>query len=171
MAYRRRRSPELSRWIVGAIFLAVAVLAASTAVGWLDSGQGEASGTGAEAAADSGRDRRARIRVEVLNGAGDPGAAERVARWIRDLGFDVVYFGNAAHFDHGVTHVVDRSGETRGARTLARVLSVDSVSVDPAPELYLDATLILGDDWDERFPGAAGGRLPELEGRGGGEGG
>lgn len=162
MAYRRRQSPQLSRWIVGAIFLAVAVLAASTVVGWLDSRQGGAAGADSAAASDSTGHRRARIRVEVLNGAGDPGAAERVARWIRDLGFDVVYFGNADRFDHGVTHVVDRSGETRGARTLARALSVDSVAVDPAPELYLDATLILGDDWEDRFPGAAEGRLPDL---------
>lgn len=158
MGYRRRASPQLSRWIVGTIFLAVAVLAASTAVGWLDSREGEEAG----AAEDSARASRARIRVEVLNGAGDPGAAERVARWIRDQGFDVVYFGNAASFDHAVTHVLDRSVETGGARTLARALSVDSVASDPAPELYLDATLVLGDDWEERFPGAAEGRLPDL---------
>jgi hypothetical protein len=99
--------------------------------------------------------------VEVLNGSGDPGAAERVARWIRDLGFDVVYFGNASHFDHGVSHVVDRSGETGGARVLARALSVDSLASDPAPELFLDATLVLGEDWRERFSGATG-RLPDL---------
>lgn len=164
MGFRRRGSPSISRWIVGAVFLAVGVLTASAAISWLGSrDEGPATDT---AAADSAADRRARIRVEVLNGAGDPGAAERVARWIRDQGFDVVYFGNASHFDEETTYLVDRDQETDGARVLARSLSVDSLAADHQPELYLDATLILGADWRQRFPDAASGRLRRLPGPG-----
>lgn len=171
MGYRRRRTSSLSRWIVGAIFLAVGVLAASTAVGWLQSRDGGGEDAGTASAADSTARLRSEVRVEVLNGAGESGAAERVARWVRDLGFDVVYFGNASHFEHGVTHVVDRSEGTDGARVLARALAVDSLSSDPAPELYLDATLVLGEDWRQRFPDAAAGRLPDLGPTGGAGGG
>lgn len=166
MGYRRRRTSAVSRWIVVAVFLAVGALAGLAAVGWLSSaGEGRAAADSATAADSTARE-RARVRVEVLNGAGDPGAAEQVARWIRDRGFDVVYFGNASRFDHDVTHVIDRSGETRGARSLARVLSLDSLSADHQPELFLDATVVLGSDWEERFPGATEGRLGGVPGPG-----
>lgn len=90
-----------------------------------------------------------RPRVEVLNGSGDRGAARRAAEVLRDRGFDVVYFGNASHFEHDVTHVLDRSGRPQAAAEVARVLSRDSAVTDLDSTLYLDATVILGSDWRE----------------------
>lgn len=98
-----------------------------------------------------------RPRVEVLNGAGDPGAAEQVAARLRERGFDVVYFGNAESFDHRRTIVLDRSGKGDAARKVAKTLGADTVLEDPKPELYLDATVVLGDDWRSLFPGGSGG--------------
>jgi hypothetical protein len=34
---------------------------------------------------------------------------------------------------------------------VAEALGVDTVRADPRPELYLDATIILGRDWRERL--------------------
>jgi hypothetical protein len=88
-----------------------------------------------------------RLRVEVLNGSGDRGAARQVAERLRQLGFDVVYFGNAPSFGREVTLVVNRSGEPGLARLIADSVGVDSVGTDVDPELYLDASIYLGQDW------------------------
>lgn len=89
-----------------------------------------------------------RIRVEVLNGMGEKGAASRAAERLRDMGFDVVYFGNASSFDHEATRVVLRSDRRHEVRRLADSLGVDSLVDRPDPDLYLDGTVILGKDWE-----------------------
>jgi hypothetical protein len=88
-----------------------------------------------------------RVSLEVLNGAGDPGAAERVSERLRDLGFDVKTFGNARSYDQAATEVIDRSERQGAAEAISEALGGVPVRVDPAPQLYLDATLMLGDDW------------------------
>ena len=104
-------------------------------------------------------DWRSRIRVEVLNGMGEPGDARRAAERLRAMGFDVVYFGNADRFDHDTTRVLLRSGDRAAARRLADSLGVGRVLDRPDPQLYLDGTVILGEDWRERMRhrGAAAG--------------
>ena len=88
-----------------------------------------------------------RIRVEVLNGAGDAGAAARVTQALRDAGFDVKTYGNAARFDYERSIVLDRSGRSGAAGAVAAALHGTEVQEQLDPELYLDATVILGDDW------------------------
>jgi hypothetical protein len=88
-----------------------------------------------------------RIRVEVLNGAGDAGAAARVTQALRDAGFDVKTYGNAARFDYERSIVLDRSGRAGAAGAVAAALHGTEVQKQLDPELYLDATVILGDDW------------------------
>lgn len=92
-----------------------------------------------------------RVSVEVLNGAGDPGAARRITRALRDAGFDVKTFGNAADFEHDRTLVLDRSGRRGAARAVADALGVPEARSELRPELYLDATVILGRDWRARL--------------------
>lgn len=89
-----------------------------------------------------------RIRVEVLNGMGEKGAASRAAERLRDMGFDVVYFGNASTFDHETTRVLLRSDRRNEVRRLADSLGVDSLVDRPNPDLYLDGTVVLGKDWE-----------------------
>lgn len=88
-----------------------------------------------------------RIRVEVLNGMGERGAARRATRWVREMGYDVVYFGNAGTFGRERTTVIGRTGEEADAREVADSLGVEEITVEPDPELYLDATIVLGPDW------------------------
>lgn len=99
------------------------------------------------------------VRVEVLNGMGEPGAARRAADRLREMGFDVVYFGNADRFDHDSTRVLRRSDDRRAARRLADSTGVARVLERVDPELYVDGTVILGEDWRQRFRarGAAAG--------------
>lgn len=89
----------------------------------------------------------ARISLEVLNGAGDPGAAAAYSDRLRDLGFDVKTFGNARTFGQASTEILDRSGRDGAAQAIADALGGVPVRAEPAPQLYLDATLVLGEDW------------------------
>jgi hypothetical protein len=88
-----------------------------------------------------------RIRVEVLNGSGVSGLAARARDQLRAEGFDVVYYGNAASFDHATTRVLARTDGGPAARAVAGRLGVTGVEVEPDSTLFVDVTVILGADW------------------------
>lgn len=114
----------------------------------VSAGEAEGGSAAMGSAAMSGRENLTnRIKVEVLNGAGERGLARQFADRLRLLGFDVVATGNADHFDHDVTHVLDRSGRLGAALTVARELSADSMAAAIEPELFLDASVVVGNDW------------------------
>lgn len=161
---RRRSGPP--RVAVASAVLMVAVLLASAWWGWRQ----------AREPLDPSQDPFARqlelppephpiARVEVLNGAGEPGAARQAAEVLRAAGFDVVYFGNASEFDNRRTRVIDRVGDRVKADSVAGWLRVERLEADPDPTLHLDATVILGTDWRRRFrldgSGPAPTRAPE----------
>ncbi|MEJ2502962.1 MAG: LytR C-terminal domain-containing protein, partial [Gemmatimonadota bacterium] len=81
------------------------------------------------------------------NGAGAPGLARDATHVLRARGFDVVYFGNAGRFDHVRSVVLDRVGDTLGARAVAASLGIDSVAAAPDRTLMLDVSVVLGEDW------------------------
>jgi hypothetical protein len=92
-----------------------------------------------------------RVRVEVLNGAGVPGLARNVTRTLRQKNFDVVFFGNApAGRDSSV--VIDRAGRPADAYRVAEALGITRVESVPDTSLYLEATVILGRDWNGSAP-------------------
>jgi hypothetical protein len=89
-----------------------------------------------------------RVRVEVLNGGGVNGMARAATGALRDAGFDVVTFGNAPVFDPSRPSVViDRVGRTDLAQAVATALGIDNVQSDPDPNLYVDVSVVLGQDW------------------------
>ena len=90
-------------------------------------------------------------RIEVLNGAGEAGAAQKAAEILRQAGFDVVYFGNAGDFDNPRTRVIDRVGGSGGVDSLVAWLRVEGLETEPDPALHLDATVVLGADWQHRL--------------------
>ncbi len=136
--------------LVVAVLVSVGVLAGSFWLEWrharLDAGRapGWFSGRPATAGRVPLDDR---IGVEVLNGAGDKGAAEQVADRLREMGFDVKTYGNAKRFDYELTTVFDRSGAKGAAAEVADSLGGPPIVEEPRPDLRLDATVILGRDW------------------------
>lgn len=88
-----------------------------------------------------------RVRVEVLNAGGVSGQARAATLRLRDLGFDVVHFGNAGSFDQDSSTVVDRVGRTDLARAVADILGVQQVITELDPNLFVDVTVLLGKDW------------------------
>ena len=107
--------------------------------------------TGGDAVANVGSDEAEganRPKVEVLNGSGRQGAAREVADLLRGGLFDIVQVGNADHFEHERTHVLDRSGRMQVATLVAEAMDVDSVAAQVNPDLYLDVTVVIGKDWE-----------------------
>lgn len=116
----------------------------------------------------AGEARPGQVRVEVLNGAGTAGLARDATYRLRGDGFDVVFFGNADHFRHEASVVIDRVGAPDRARAVAAALEIDSVATAVDSSLLLEVTVVLGDDWPPTPPPEHGWleRLQELVGQG-----
>ncbi len=88
-----------------------------------------------------------RVRVEVLNAGGRDDMARLATDYLRDRGFDVVYFGNAEAFGQDSTVVLDRASRPGAAAAVGRALGTHWVESQPDTNLYLDVTVLLGGDW------------------------
>jgi hypothetical protein len=100
---------------------------------------------------------RARIRVQVRNGSGIPGAAGQVTEYLREAGFDVVDFGNAEEFDEPRTVVIDRVGARDRALEVAAVLRGVPIRSEVDTSLYLDVTVLVGKDAEALIEGGSAG--------------
>jgi len=92
-----------------------------------------------------------RGRLEVLNGSGKGGVARQATERLRAEGFDVVYFGNAAA-RRDSSEVIDRVGEPKIARAAADRLGIARVRTERDTTLFLDASVVLGRDWQRAGP-------------------
>ncbi|TXH29761.1 MAG: LytR family transcriptional regulator [Elusimicrobia bacterium] len=95
----------------------------------------------------------ARATVKVWNATSRGGLALRVARRLREEGFDVVEWGNY-NGRQAKSRVIDRSGRFDSARGVVEVLGVGSLYSDTDPALRTDVEVILGEDAAARW-GAA----------------
>lgn len=93
------------------------------------------------------RSRGPRVRIEVLNGAGQAGLAREATERLRERGFDVVYFGNAREFGLDSSLVLDRVGREEAAQAVASALGISNIRSEPDSTLLLEVTVILGRDW------------------------
>lgn len=94
------------------------------------------------------------IQVEVLNGCGESGLAADMTDYLRGRGFDVVNSGNYASFDVPETHVLNRVNDPRPAGQVARALglSASSIIVEPDPGLFVEASVVIGCDFESVAP-------------------
>ncbi|MFP4228393.1 MAG: LytR C-terminal domain-containing protein [Salinivenus sp.] len=94
------------------------------------------------------------IQVEVRNGVGTEGLAARTTQFLRDHGFDVVDVGNDSSFDQQQSVVIDRVGNTEAARKVAEALGLPASRVrqDIRRQYYLDASVVIGQDYDDLRP-------------------
>lgn len=137
---------ERSRLVSAALFTTLGLVAAfmaSAVAGFWDD---EPAETGLRALGSSA-DHPERVRVEVLNGAGAEGLARDATYQVRGDGYDVVFFGNADHFQHERSVVIDRVGRPDRARAVAAALGIDSVATATDSSLMLEVTVVLGGDW------------------------
>lgn len=90
------------------------------------------------------------IQLEVLNGCGVAGIANRFTDRLRDYGFDVVESGNFDHFNVEKSFVISRSGQMENARRVAKAIGISEENVlrESSPDFYLDVTLVIGSDFE-----------------------
>jgi hypothetical protein len=93
------------------------------------------------------------IVIEVLNGCGIPGLAQKFTNFLRSEGFDVIYTGNAARTDYSSTQLIERVDDSEKTSEVNGVLMLhpQRLSSDIDPSLHVDLTLILGKDYN-RLP-------------------
>ena len=90
-------------------------------------------------------------RVQVLNGCGAAGAAEKVRDYLRNRKFDVKSTGNAANFNYPSTMVVSRTRDMSVARQVARALNTDRCVLMRNGDSTYDVTVIIGPDYGEKI--------------------
>lgn len=98
--------------------------------------------------------------VQVLNGCGIKGVAERFTDFLRKNGFDVKEYGNYSplgvgdsyYFDIRETIVIDRSGEYTPAKVIASSIGTENVIKQISKDLLIDVTVIIGKDYKNMAP-------------------
>jgi len=88
------------------------------------------------------------IQVEVLNGCGISGVADRFTDFLRNNNFDVVNVSNYITRDISNTLVIDRRGNRANAIKTARMLGVkaDHVIQQINEDYFVDVSVIVGKD-------------------------
>lgn len=94
------------------------------------------------------------IQVEVRNGCGVSGLAAETTMYLRRMGFDVVEVGDYSSFDQQYSLVIDRVGDLESARKVAAALGIpeERVVQEIRPEYYLDASVVIGLDYESLRP-------------------
>jgi hypothetical protein len=88
-----------------------------------------------------------RVRVEILNASGVSGIAREATGWLRDKGFDVVYYGNAGTYGQDPSVVIDRVGNPAVAQLIAGALGIPGIRTEADSTLLVDITVLLGPEW------------------------
>jgi hypothetical protein len=130
MIGRRKRRPRA----LIVVALLAGLIGFSLAVRWF--------GLGARFA----RGGEAPFQIEVLNGTREPGIAMDVAKELRHRGIDVLIVDNAERFDFGESVLLDRKGNPRLMRALAKTVGCRTVLEQLRPGALVDATYIVGYD-------------------------
>ncbi|MBE0571671.1 MAG: LytR C-terminal domain-containing protein [Ignavibacteriaceae bacterium] len=97
---------------------------------------------------------KARIQVEVLNGCGVSGVAEKLTDYLRTNNIDVVNLGNYRSFEIENSIIISRNEKIRNADIVAAIVGLDNQSIIQQinPDYLLDVTFILGKDYRDLIP-------------------
>lgn len=87
------------------------------------------------------------FRIEVLNGTGRVGLAAKAAEALRKANIDVLEVDNADNFHYKESIVIARRKD-HDADVLAKKLGCDNVIEQLVEDSIVDATLILGADYE-----------------------
>ena len=117
--------------------LALVVAALVVSSGWTTFGPGN------PAARRTGRHV---VRVQVLNGSGEPGVGTRVAAWLREGGFQVTDVRNADRNDYFATFVVARRSDLSLAREVAHYLGGPPLVRQEWSSELADVSVLVGSD-------------------------
>jgi len=89
--------------------------------------------------------------IEILNGCGAEGAANKVADYLRANNFDVKYLGNADTWNYPFTMVISRNRNDSIAKQVASILKTDKIVRIRKNDNTYDVTVVIGPDYGERI--------------------
>lgn len=94
------------------------------------------------------------LQIDVQNGCGVQGVADKFTDYLRSKGFDVVEMGNFSTQDIKTTMVIDRAGNISNAKRVAQTLGISPKYVIQQinKNYFLDATVVIGKDYEELLP-------------------
>ena len=92
------------------------------------------------------------IEVEILNGCGVPGLAEKVSNYLRSQQMDVVRSDNADHYNYDQTILILRNENFEGLKKVSQSFGIneqDELRIKHIPDekLSVDITVIIGSDF------------------------
>jgi len=97
--------------------------------------------------------------LDVLNGCGVTGVADRFTDYLRARDFDVVEIGNYKvngniNYNIDETFVIDRIGNKANAIKVAEILGIEKVKVIQQlnDDYFLDVSLVIGKDYYKLKP-------------------
>ena len=88
--------------------------------------------------------------VQVLNGCGTLGAADRAADFLRTHKFDVKHIGNAETWNYPFTMVISRTKDMTIAQMVAASLKTNRCVLMRTDDPAYDVTVIVGPDYGEK---------------------
>lgn len=113
--------------------------------------------SGSAATADAGalrdsvqrRNHQSAVQVDVLNGSGASGVAQKMTAYARSLGYDVVEMRNYKTPDVRETLIIDRCGNMEMARRIASDLGIQQKNVlqQLNPDYFVAASIVVGKDY------------------------
>lgn len=91
------------------------------------------------------------IQLEILNGCGVDGIADKFTDELRMKYFDVVHTGNYRSFNIDESVVISRTHDTENAKRIAEALGINETKIvmQANKDYFLDATLIIGKDYKQ----------------------
>lgn len=105
------------------------------------------------------KDSLSTIQVNVLNGCGKKGVADKVTNYIRNLGYDVVDVGNYQNFNVKETLIIDRIGTTNNIENKIPFLIASQLGVEKGnvvkqinQSFYVNTTILIGSDFKNLNP-------------------
>lgn len=106
---------------------------------------------GNDAGGESGGKKKdsAIVQVEVLNGCGVSGIADKITGYLRNNNFDVVQVGNYTSFDMDKSLVIDRTGNRANAKKVAAALGINEKNIVQQinNDYLLDCSVVIGKDY------------------------
>jgi LytR cell envelope-related transcriptional attenuator len=97
---------------------------------------------------------RVKIQVEVLNGCGVSGVAEKLTDYLRTNNIDVVNLGNYRSFEIENSIIIGRNEKIQNAEIVAAIVGLDNQNIIQQinPDYLLDVTFVLGKDYRDLIP-------------------
>lgn len=94
------------------------------------------------------------IQIDVQNGTGENRIGAIFRDYLKKKGYDVVDLGNYKTSDVQTTMILDRTGDIKKAQRIAEVLGVSQKNITQQinKDRYIDATIIIGKDYNELKP-------------------